>query len=293
MTPLLERGVARRRRDGVSDMNIGIIGLGLIGGSLGKAITKKTTHKVYGFDISPDVLMKAELLSAIHSPLIDYKTLDLLIIAVNPRAFEKILLDVAPKLKSGACIIDICGNKSAPVEAMREISKQHPDIHFVGTHPMAGKEVSGIKHSSASLFDKASMIFVPVTKDIETIANLKKLFLDLGFGEVVITDEVKHDRLIAYTSQLPHIISSCYIQSDLAENHRGFSAGSFRDLSRVAKMNPGMWTELVFDNRAEVLPELESFIDRMSEFKDALVAGDEGKIKEMFEKGDLKKREIK
>jgi len=275
-------------------MNIGIIGLGLIGGSLGRAIIKKTEHKVYGYDISADVMLKAEILSAIHFPLTeqDYEKLDLLIIATFPRLFEKIMQDTTPKLKNSACVIDIGGNKKAPVTAMRKMSKKFPDINFIATHPMAGKEFPGIDHSTPTLFEKASMIMVPITNDAKVISDLKKLFLELGFGTIIFTDDKTHDKMISYTSQLPHIISSCYIQSDLADVHNGFSAGSFRDLSRVARMNPIMWTELVLDNKTELLPELESFINRLTAFKDALRTNNEAKIKTMFQNGNAKKEQI-
>lgn len=275
-------------------MNIGIIGLGLLGGSLGRAIVEKTGHKVYGLDISHDIMLKAEMLSAMHFPLTgqDYSKLDLLIIATFPRVFEKILNDTAPMLKNGACVIDIGGNKKGPVTAMRKSQKNHPHISFVATHPMAGKEGAGIDKSSPAIFEKSSMLMIPVAADVEVKASLKKLFIDLGFANVIFTDEIKHDRVIAYTSQLPHIIASCYIQSDTASEHHGFSAGSFCDISRVAKMNTSMWTELILDNKEQVLPELQSFIDRLTTFQNALSTNDEAKIKEIFENGNAQKERI-
>ncbi|MDR3319041.1 MAG: prephenate dehydrogenase/arogenate dehydrogenase family protein [Clostridiales bacterium] len=272
-------------------MNIGIIGLGLMGASLGKAILKKTGHTVYGYDISEETLLKAGLVGAINYPLADIgcDKLDLMLIAVNPRDFKSAFLAAAHYLKKDGTVADICGNKSQIVADMKALSAEFRELVFIAMHPMAGREFSGVLHSTPTLFERSSALIVPVTMDIAAMQTLKTLLTDIGFGEVLPTTERVHDEIIAYTSQLAHIVSSCYVQSPTAIRHDGFSAGSFRDLTRVARMNPRMWTELIADNRDNVLAELDRFIADMSGFRDALRAGDETALNSFFSEGNEKK----
>lgn len=272
-------------------MNIGIIGLGLMGGSLGRAIIKKTQHFVYGFDVMSDILLKAELLNAINAPLCeeDYKKLDILIFAVTPGQFKENAKKVLNKLKKGCIVSDIAGIKKMPVELMKEFSSEFPHIEFIATHPMAGKEFSGLAHSSASLFEKASMLLIPVNAELETIAAFKKLCFDIGFSFVKITDETEHDKIIAFTSQLPHIISSSYINNPLADSADGFSAGSFKDLSRVSKMNAPMWAELFLENRENILNSLDVFISNINKIREVIKKSDYDLLKDILNEGNLKK----
>ena len=275
-------------------MNIGIIGLGVIGGSFGRAFRKKTGHIVYGYDISSDTMLKADMLSALHHPLseADYPLLDVLIIALNPRAFRETLTATAGKLKNGAIVIDIGGNKKCPVLAMRAAAEQYPNIHFIATHPMAGREFYGIKHAIPSLFEGASTLMIPVAADINARSVMKNLLLEAGFANVILTEENEHDGIIAYTSQLAHIISSAYVNNPKADVHDGFSAGSFRDLTRVAKMNTSMWTELVSDNRENILRELDIFRENVNAFYRAIESKDEAALQSLFEKGNAKKEAV-
>lgn len=275
-------------------MNIGIIGLGLIGGSLGRSLIKNTSHTVYGYDISGETMLKAELLNAVHQRLTeeDYINLDILIIALNPRAFEKVLAETVKKLKDGAIVMDIAGNKHRIVEAMRRAAKRYPEIKFIATHPMAGREFWGINHSVAGLFEKASVLMIPVHTDIKQLVTVKRLLLDLGVLSVIMTNEIVHDKMIAYTSQLAHIVSSSYVKSPSAEAHNGFSAGSFRDLTRVAKLNAPMWAELMTDNRENLVKELDIFIKNLKEYRAALAEGDEERLLRLLEEGNLKKELI-
>lgn len=275
-------------------MNIGIIGLGLIGGSLARAISKKTLHTVWGYDINEETMLKAELLNAVSDKLSDdkYKELDLLIIALTPRAFSTVLDEVSPKLKDGTVVIDIAGNKRVVVDAMRKKSAEYPRLRFIASHPMAGREFWGINHSTPTLFEKASVLMIPVCCDIRNMVTVKSLFLDVGFASVVMTNEIVHDRMIAYTSQLAHVISSSYVKSPAAENHDGFSAGSFRDLTRVARLNSAMWSELMLDNSDNLIKELDIFIKNISDYRDALACRDEEKLKALLEDGNAKKEII-
>lgn len=275
-------------------MNIGIIGLGLIGASLGRAVIKRTSHKVYAYDILPEVMLKAEMLDAYNEQLTDANAaeLDMLIIALYPRVSAELIAKYAPKLKAGAVIIDCCGIKREIVGAMREVSKRHPDIAYIGGHPMAGREYSGVSHSTAGLFEKASMILVPVTADIETRSVVKEFFYELGFGTVVSTTAEYHDEMIAYTSQLAHIVSSAYIKSPAAAVHFGYSAGSFRDLTRVAKLNPDMWTELMMDNKDYLVKEIRVLENNLAKYREALLSGNEIELKELLSEGNRLKENI-
>ncbi|MDR1094296.1 MAG: prephenate dehydrogenase/arogenate dehydrogenase family protein, partial [Clostridiales bacterium] len=190
-------------------MNIGIIGLGLMGASFGKAF-KKAGHTVYGFDTDRETMLKSELVGAADAPLsgAEYGELDVLMIALNPRAFYGVATLAAPQLRAGAAVLDIGGNKRAVVAAMRKLAALYPDLNFIATHPMAGREYSGINHSSAAMFENASALMIPVCASIEAAAAVKKLFLEIGFFRVLPSDAETHDRIIAYTSQLCHILSS-------------------------------------------------------------------------------------
>ena len=274
-------------------MNIGVIGLGLIGGSLARAF-KKAGHTTFGYDIAEDTMIKAQLLNALDFRLDDdnYKQLDLLFIAVYPRAFEKVLKMAAPKLKKGTIILDIAGTKKGIVDAMKNVSKDYPDLKFIATHPMAGKEFWGINYSSALLFERASLLMTTVKADMPDLVLVKKLFTEIGVANCVMTNAKAHDEIIAYTSQLCHLISSSYIKSPTAENHNGYSAGSFRDISRVAKLNSAMWSQLIFDNRDNVIKELDIFIENMKSYQTALKNGDEKELKDLLQLGADKKESI-
>jgi prephenate dehydrogenase len=275
-------------------MNIGIIGLGLMGASFGKAVKKYTRHTVYGGDRDDKTVLKAELTGAIDCRLTEgaYKLLDILLFAVNPRAFCAELPKYLPRLTGGAIVTDVCGDKRNVVRAMRDAAKLYPDIKFIAAHPMAGREFSGVNYAIPTLFEKASVLVVPVTMDIAALAGLKKLFLEIGCAEVLPTNAEYHDKMIAFTSQAAHVISSCYVKSPAAESHDGFSAGSFKDLTRVARLNPEMWTELIMDNADNVLPEVGAMIDRLSEVKRAIEDGDEAELTRLLREGSERKERI-
>lgn len=275
-------------------MNIGIVGLGLMGGSFGRAICKSGEHNVFGYDVNEQVMLKAQLLKAINQPLTkeNANQLDVLIVAVFSRKFKEVVQEFLPFLKDQAIVIDFCGIKRTIISQMQELNKLYPNIFFIGGHPMAGREFSGIEHSQCNLFNKASMILVPIKEDIFVESKLKNLFLSIGCDKVVITDAKTHDKNIAYTSQLCHIVSSSFIKSPTAEKHFGFSAGSYKDMTRVARMNADMWAELVLDNSDYVVEELDIIINNLNEFKNAIALKNGKKVKELFEEGNNKKISI-
>lgn len=274
-------------------MTVGIIGLGLMGGSFGRTLIRRG-FTVYGYDVNPDAMLKAELMRAFTAPLTEKtaRTVDLLVSAVKPSLFKNATEKFLPLLKSGAIVSDFCGVKRETVKAMREWAKVYPELSFIGGHPMAGREFSGIEHSSITLFEKASMILVPVKADIFAIDKLKEFYLSVGFSKAVITDEDTHDKIIAYTSQLCHIVSNAFIKNKRAENRAGYSAGSFRDLTRVARMDPEMWTELISLNRDNALSELDELICNLNKYRAAIAEGDKDKLRALFSEGNERKIKI-
>ena len=275
-------------------MKIGIIGLGLMGGSLGRTLVKRGEHTVYGYDCSPAVMEKADLLRAYHEPLTleSAPELDMLVVATYPRCFRVAVESYLPVLKKGCYVTDFCGTKRLVTEAMRDLAEDYPDLVFVGGHPMAGREFSGVEHATYTLFDRASMILVPVHADVYALDRLKKFYLSIGFGGVVFTDWRNHDKMIAYTSQLCHIVSNAYVKNSAAELHDGFSAGSYRDLTRVARLNPTMWSQLMMENREELSQELSELIGHLSAYKEALDAEDEARLYTLLDEGNRRKLSI-
>lgn len=253
-------------------MNIGIVGLGLIGGSIAKAIKQNTDYTVYGTDILESVICKAQLIEAIDDRLTDeiLADCDIVIIALYPVYTVEYIKNHGKQFKKGSIILDCCGIKEAVCSSVQPISEENGFI-FVGAHPMAGIEFSGFEHSQKSLFKNASMILTPPADiSIQTMDRLKKLWLSIGFNHVQIATPKEHDRLIAFTSQLAHIVSSAYIKSPAALEHNGFSAGSFKDLSRVAKLNEDMWTELFLLNKENLTLEIDGIIHRLEQYREAI-----------------------
>ena len=272
-------------------MKIGIIGLGLIGGSLGRAIVGRTEHSVYALDISHRAMLDGKLLSAYHYELNKQNVgeMDIVFLSLYPEVLESVLEEYCPLLKDGAMVCDCCGNKRRVVKQMKELAKKYPHLDFISTHPMAGREFSGVSHSTATLFDKASMILVPVKADIKRVAELKAFSLSLGFGSVVITTAEKHDEIIAFTSQLAHLVSSSYIKSETAAQFMGFSAGSFRDMTRVARLSPEMWAQLTIDNSDFLVKEIDNIVDSLNQYKTALINKDKEDMIKLLADGNQKK----
>lgn len=268
-------------------MNIGIIGLGLIGGSLGRATKLKTEHVVFGADKDGEAIRKAELLKAIDREMTDgdFAALDLLIISLPLSATVGVLRESVPKLRAGATVIDCCGNKKDVVAEMKKLADIYPDIHFAGVHPMAGREWSGISHSTATLFEHSYFVLTPVRASLGALSELKKYFSSLGADGTAVTTAEEHDKIISYTSQLAHIASSAYVKNPLSEAHVGFSAGSFRDMTRVAKLDPDMWTELFLKNKENLLENLDIYINHLKEYRDAIADGDAEKLKGLLADG--------
>ena len=274
-------------------MEIAVIGLGLIGGSVAKAIKKFTPHTVLGFDINPSVMYKARLLDAIDAELTPERLpiCDWVIVATRPAAAVAYITENVLKIRPGATVIDVCGVKRAVCEPLWKLAEEH-GFTFIGGHPMAGREVGGFDHANADLFRDASMILTPPRgADILLLDRLKRFWCALGFAGVTVTTPENHDRVIAYTSQLAHIVSSAYIQSPTALDHIGLSAGSYKDLTRVAQLDPDMWTELFSLNREPLLQELDGLIERLTAYRSALATEDSGCLRALLAAGREQKLE--
>ena len=272
-------------------MKIAIIGLGLIGGSIAKAIKDNTDHTVYGADIQQSVVLRAKLIDAIDDELDDNKLseCDLVIIALYPEDTVKFIIDKAGIIRKGAVVIDCGGVKRCICDPANRLAEEN-GFTFIGGHPMAGVERSGFESSFGMLFNNASMILAPSPEiDIDTLHRVKEFFLSIGFGSITIVTPEKHDRVIAYTSQLAHVLSSSYIKSPTATEHHGMSAGSFKDMTRVATLNPKMWSELFIENKDNLVGEIDTLISHLQEYRDAINDGDSEKISALLEDGAQKK----
>jgi prephenate dehydrogenase len=268
-------------------MNIGVVGLGLIGGSLAKAIKAGTSHTVLGLDISEPVVCKAKLLEAIDAKLTEENLpgCEILILALYPRDTLTYLRQNAARIAKNAIVVDCCGVKRAVCEEAWKIAEQH-GFTFIGGHPMEGAAKIGFNHSESGMFKNATMIFSPYKDvDIETMKKLKDVFDAIGFTRYEIASPEKHDRIIGYTSQLAHVLSNAYVKLPEAEEHKGFSAGSFRDMTRVSYLNEVMWAELFMENRENLERDIDQLILELQKYRDAIGAGDEARLRQLLKEG--------
>lgn len=274
-------------------MKIAVIGLGLIGGSLCKAIKKNTHHTVMGLDINKESIKKAFEQEAIDSELsLDrLNTADISAICLYPRKTVEFILENLDNFKKGSIVIDCCGVKKHITDSVSD-ALSVKGVTFIGCHPMAGREFSGFDYAVDDLFDKASFIITPTEKtpqgDIERITALAE---EIGFHRTVTSSAERHDKVIAFTSQLAHIVSSAYVKSPSIKEESGFSAGSFLDLTRVARLNEDMWTELFMLNRQPLIFEIETIIKHLAEYKAALENSDADTLCRLLRQGrELKER---
>ena len=252
-------------------MTVGILGLGLIGGSLARAYAL-AGHCVYAADRDASILAFAQLAGAVDAPLTpeNLPDCDLILLAIYPEGSAAWLVENAEHISPNALVMDCCGVKREICEKCFPIARKF-GFTFIGGHPMAGTQFSGFKHSRADLFQGAPMVLVPPRfDDMDLLDRAKQALAPCKFGSFSVTTARDHDRMIAFTSQMPHIVSNAFIKSPTALEHRGFSAGSYRDLTRVAWLNPGMWAELFLENREFVLTELDTLLASLNAYRDAL-----------------------
>lgn len=272
-------------------MKVGVIGLGLIGGSLAKALSAYTAHTVLGVDTDAAVLERALSDGAISGVLDDAQCAlcDVILVALYPGAAIRAVRERADSIRKGALVVDCCGTKTGVCAALEPFAREH-GFHFIGGHPMAGREKFGYDASNAELFRGASMILTPSEAvDAAELARAEALFYELGFGRMCICTSAQHDRMIAYTSQLAHVVSSAYVQSPASLSHLGFSAGSFQDMTRVARLYEPMWTELFLNNAEPLVAEIDGLIERLQAFSDAIRTGDRERLFELLRRGRERK----
>lgn len=260
-----------------------IAGLGLIGGSIAKALKRNTDHLVYGYDRDEETLLDACSCGAIDAKaaVYDIETADILYLCLYPEDSIAFIREHAAKLKSGCIVTDTCGIKTEVCDALEQLSVQY-GFFFVPGHPMAGKEQSGFSASDPSIFVGASYILVASSAPEEAVAQIQMLAEKMGFGKIVRTSAWEHDARIAFTSQLPHVIACAYVMSPRCKEHKGFSAGSYRDVSRVADINEVLWSRLFLDNRAPLLEEIDTMIENMQQIRRFVEAGDEKSLQKLL-----------
>ena len=274
-------------------MKVGILGLGLIGGSLARAYALEG-HTVYAIQRNESMLSFAMLAGAVHGKL-DEDTIaecDLILLAIYPDGSASWLEKNAHLISRNTLVIDCCGIKKEICRRCFPLAEKYGFI-FVGGHPMAGSQFSGFKYSRATLFKGQPMVLVPpVFDNMQLLDRIKQALKPCQFGAFSVTTAEDHDRMIAFTSQMPHILSNAFIKSPTALNHKGFSAGSYRDLTRVAWLNPQMWAELFLENKENVLYELDYYIESLKKYRDAIASEDMPQLITLLEEGKKCKEEV-
>lgn len=277
-------------------MKILICGLGLIGGSLARALKYYTEHFVVGYDVDINSARKAVLVGAcdeagdVLPPLSDF---DVIVLASYPRVSIDFINEHAHEIQADTYVFDLGGIKRTVCSAGFAAADKY-GFTFIGGHPMAGTQFSGFTASRETLYKNASMILVPKSDiDVTHLDFAVRFFKSVGFSSVSVTSAREHDEIIAYTSQLAHVLSNAYVKSPTAKRHRGYSAGSFRDLTRVAHLNAKMWSELFMENRDVLIPEIEQLARNLTEYADAMKSGDQMRLTQLLEDGSRINDEIK
>ncbi len=274
-------------------MIAGIVGLGLIGGSFAKAYAE-AGHTVLGCDADSTTLSFAQLSGTVAAPLTaeNIGACDIVLVCVNPAAAVAYVRTMAPHIGPHPIVIDCCGTKRFVCEQLFPIAKEH-GFTYLGGHPMAGNHNSGFKYARSNLYHGAPMVIVPADfDDIALLGRVKELLSPAGFGRLSVTTAAKHDEMIAFTSQMAHLVSNAYIKSPTAGSHKGFSAGSYKDMTRVAWLNPAMWAELFLENKDCLLTELDTFMASLQQYRDAMAADDLGALTALLDEGRRRKEEV-
>ena len=274
-------------------MTVGILGLGLIGGSLARAYAK-AGHTVLAAELDTQILEFAKLAGAEDRELSadSISSCDLILLSVYASASAEWLEANASRISQGTLVIDCCGVKQDICRCGFALAETY-DFTFVGGHPMAGSHNSGFKYSRSNLFQGAPMVLVPPKYDDPMLLQrVKDALSPCGFKNYSVTTAQAHDEMIAFTSQMPHILSNAFIKSPTALNHKGFSAGSYKDLTRVAWLNPTMWAELFLSNQEHVLKELDFYVESLQQYREAIAAGDQERLIALLDEGRRRKEEV-
>lgn len=274
-------------------MIVGVLGLGLIGGSMARAYAK-AGHTVLAYDCDKSILDFAQLAEVVHAPMgpENLKQCELVLLTIYSDAAASWLEENGQHISLTALVIDCCGIKEDICRRCFPIAEKY-GFTFVGGHPMAGSHFSGFKYSRSNLFMGAPMVLVPPKYDDPLLLQrVKDALAPCGFKSFSVTTAQAHDTMIAFTSQMPHIISNAYIKSPTALSHNGFSAGSYKDLTRVAWLNPQMWSELFLSNKENVLNELDFFIQSLNAYKTAIENDDSDQLIALLDEGRKRKEEV-
>ncbi len=274
-------------------LKVGVVGLGLIGGSMARAYST-AGHAVLAHDINKASVDAALAENAICGRLTADSAgeCDVIFLAVYPNAAMSWLRVTAPHLSRDTVVIDLCGTKRGICQTCFGMAREY-GFSFVGGHPMAGTQYSGFENSKNALFRGAPMVIVPADMTDEALlTRVRELLLPVGFGSITVSTPEMHDRIIAFTSQLAHVVSNAYVKSPNAQVHKGFSAGSYKDLTRVAWLNEQMWTELFMENSDYLTEEINGIINALTAYRDAMAAGDAERLKELLREGRLAKERV-
>lgn len=274
-------------------MIVGVVGLGLIGGSFAKAYHSQG-NTVYAYNRSKKTLDFAILGNVVDAPLTEENIgeCDLVIVSLYPEASIEYIRKMAPYIGKKPIVMDACGTKRGICSECFKIAEEY-GFTFVGGHPMAGTKFSGYKYSRSDMFRSASMVIVPPTfDDIQLLSRVKELLNPLGFNKYSITTADDHDHMIAFTSQLSHLVASSYIKSPSAERQRGFAGGSYRDMTRVAYLNAPMWSEIFISNKDCLIDELDSLIDNLNKYRDAIQTENVEELTALLADGSKRKEEL-
>ena len=275
-------------------MVVGIVGLGLIGGSMAKAYRRSPEVRILGCNRNATIEDFAILSGAVDEKLSmeNIGDCDLLLLTAYPQAAQDYLRQAAPYISKKTVVMDCLGTKRSICDMAFPLAAEY-GFTFVGGHPMAGTQFSGFKYARADLFDGAPMVIVPPRyDDMELLDHVKKLLQPVGFGSITVTTAERHDERIAFTSQMAHIVSNAYIKSPTAGGHKGFSAGSYRDLTRVAWLNPEMWAELFLENGDNLVKELDYLMEKLGEYRSAIEARDSKTLIKILDEGRMRKKAI-
>ena len=274
-------------------MKIAVVGLGIIGGSYCKAIKAYTPHTVIGINRTKSVAEKAladGAVDVIGTPE-SLGEADIIILCMYPQACVDFIEENGKYIRSDAIVTDAAGIKTVLCPQLKSLSEEF-GFTFVGSHPMAGKEKNGVGASDENLFMGASFIITPCGADKKTVNALASLALEIGFGTIKVTTPEEHDRMIAFTSQLPHVLACAYVLSPSCPNHKGFSAGSYRDVSRVANINSKLWSELFLENREPLMAELETLNENLNKLYTAIKAENRDELAALLERGHSVKQAL-
>ena len=274
-------------------MIVGVLGLGLIGGSFAK-VYHAAGHTVYACEIDRSILDFAMMDGVVAAELTEenISECDLVLLVVPPAGIIDFVRRMAPHIGPHPLVLDCCGVKREVCSACFPLAEEY-GFTYVGGHPMAGTQYSGYKYARATLYRNAPMVIVPPNfDDIFLLERVKELLLPAGFGKFSVTTAAKHDEMIAFTSQLAHVVSNAYVKSPTSRIHHGFSAGSYRDLTRVAWLNAPMWAELFLENRDYLQAEISGIIDHLEAYREALETEDRERLTALLDEGKRIKEEV-